>query len=118
MSAPPVLPTPLTVEIRSYRLRPGTRDAFHRLITTTVAPMLRRWRTDLVRHGPSPHDGSSYLLIRAYADLEARQREQDAFYGSAEWREGPRQAVLDPIEEYLSVVLEMDAATVDALRQE
>lgn len=110
--------SPRTVEIRSYRLRPGTRDAFHRLITTTVAPMLRRWRTDVVRHGPSPHDGSSYLLIRAYADLEARQREQDAFYGSAEWREGPRRDVLDPIEEYLSVVLEMDAAVVDALRQE
>lgn len=107
-----------TVEIRSYRLRPGTRDAFHRLVSTTVMPMLRRWRMDVVRHGPSSHDGASYLLIRAYADLEARQREQDAFYGSAEWREGPRQAVLDMIEEYLSVVLEMDAAALDTLRLE
>ncbi len=57
-------------------------------------------------------------MIRAYADLDARQREQDAFYGSDQWREGPRQAVLDLIEEYLSVVIEMDTAVVDALRQE
>lgn len=115
MSAPA---SPRAVEFRSYRLRPGTREDFHRLISTTVMPMLRGWPMDVIRHGPSPHDRTSYLLIRAYADLDARQREQDAFYGSEQWREGPRQAVLDLIEEYLSVVIEMDAAVVDALRQE
>lgn len=108
---------PRTLEIRSYRLKPGTRDAFHRRFETIVAPMLRRWRTDIVRYGPSPHDDRSYLLMRAYADRDAHQHEQDAFYGSAEWREGPRQAVLDSIEEYLSVVVELEAAAVDALRQ-
>jgi hypothetical protein len=39
---------------------------------------------DVVAHGPSPHDETSYYLIRQYADLAERQRSQDAFYGSDE----------------------------------
>lgn len=106
------------LEIRSYRLRPGTREAFHALVAGTVMPMLRRWPMDVVRHGPSPHDDTSYLLMRAYADAAVREHEQAAFYGSADWREGPREAVLAMIEEYLSVVVPLDAAVVDGLRQE
>lgn len=104
------------VEIRSYRLKPGTRDTFHRLISDISVPMLRHWQTDVVRHGASAHDDVSYYLIRAYASAEDRQRRQDEFYGSAEWREGPRQAILDLIEDYTSVVIPMDDCTIDSLR--
>jgi hypothetical protein len=104
------------VEIRSYRLKPGTRDRFDRLMSESAVPMLRRWHTDVVRHGASAHDEVSYYLIRAYAGVDDRQRRQDEFYGSAEWREGPRQAILDLIEEYVSVVVPMDDRTIDRLR--
>lgn len=104
------------VEIRSYRLKPGTREAFDRLMSEISVPMLRRWRTDVVRHGASAHDAVSYYLIRAYASIEDRQHRQDEFYGSAEWREGPRQEILGLIEDYTSVVLPMDGPTIDRLR--
>jgi hypothetical protein len=104
------------VEIRSYRLKPGARDTFHRLMSDIAVPMLRHWQTDVVCHGASAHDEVSYYLIRAYASVEDRQRRQDEFYGSAEWREGPRQAILDLIEEYNSVVIPMDDRTIDRLR--
>jgi hypothetical protein len=77
------------VEIRSYNLKPGTRSAFRALMTEQGLPMLRRWNVDVVAYGPSLHDEDSYVLIRAYASLEERQRSQDDFYGSAEWRQGP-----------------------------
>ena len=105
------------VEIRSYNLKPGSRDEFHRLMTEQALPMLERWRVDVVDYGPSLHDADSYFLIRAYDSLEDRQQSQDRFYGSDEWRQGPREPVLALIESYTSVVLEMDDATVRGLRR-
>jgi hypothetical protein len=105
------------VEIRSYNLKPGTRPEFHRLVMEHSLPMLQRWRVDVVACGPSPHDDTSYYLIRAYASLEDRERSQDAFYGSDEWRRGPRQAILDCIESDTSVVIEMRVSTLDGLRR-
>lgn len=105
------------VEIRSYNLQPGTRDEFHRRMAEEALPMLRRWNVDVVAHGPSPHDADSYYLIRAYASLDDRQQSQDAFYGSDEWRSGPRAGIVGLIDSYASIVLELEPVTVDALRK-
>jgi len=105
------------VEIRSYNLKPGSRDELHRLMTEQALPMLERWRVDVVAYGPSLHDADSYFLIRAYDSLEDRQQSQDRFYGSDEWRQGPREPILALIESFTSVVLEMDDATVRGLRR-
>jgi hypothetical protein len=105
------------VEVRTYNLKPGARAEFHRLASEVAVPMLRRWNVDVVAHGPSPHDETSYYLIRQYADLAERQRSQDAFYGSDEWRQGPRDAILALIESYTTIVLELEAAAVDGLRR-
>jgi len=105
------------VEIRSYNLVPGTRDEFHRLMLGASLPMLARWQVDVVAHGPSLHDDDSYYLMRAYASLADRQQSQDAFYGSDEWRLGPREAIIRLIGSSTSVVIELDEATVDALRR-
>ncbi|MDB4968082.1 MAG: hypothetical protein JWN44_3771 [Myxococcales bacterium] len=96
------------IEIRSYNLKPGTRERFHQLFVTQALPMLRRWKIDVVLHGPSLHDDDSYVLMRAFAGVEERQRSEDAFYGSDEWRSGPRAAILAAIESYTTVVLPRD----------
>ena len=103
------------VEIRSYNLKPGTRAEFHRVASAEI-PMLKRWGVDVVTFGPSPHDSDTYYLIRAYQSLADRQASQDAFYGSAEWRDGPRAAMVAPIVSYTSIVIEMEPQVVDALR--
>lgn len=105
------------VEIRSYNLKPGTRDAFHALMAQQALPMLRRWNVDVVACGPSPHDADSYYLIRAYRDIAEREASQDAFYGSDEWRQGPREAILALIDTHASIVPMFDDATVQALRR-
>ena len=105
------------VEIRSYNLKPGSRPEFHRLASELAVPMLRRWKIDVVAHGPSPHDDISYYLIRAYPSMAERQRSEDAFYGSDEWRQGPRESILALIDSYTTVVLELDDAAVKSLRR-
>jgi hypothetical protein len=113
-------PTPATatrvVEIRSFNLKPGARTEFNRF-SRVAAPMQRRRGIDVVAHGPSPHDGTSYYLIRAYASLADRDQRESAFYGSEEWREGLREDVLALIETYTTIVIDLDSATVERLRR-
>ena len=105
------------VEIRSYNLKPASRSGFHERMQNEAFPMLKRWKVDVVAFGSSQHDADSYYLIRSYNSLDDRQQSQDAFYGSAEWREGPRQGLLALIDSYTSIVLELEDSLVDALRQ-
>jgi ketosteroid isomerase-like protein len=104
------------VEFRSYTLRPGVRPAFHRRFVEQSLPMLERWNIDAVAYGPSPQDENSYFLLRAYPGLQDRERSENAFYASNEWRNGPREAVLADIESYTTFVLTLDAATLESLR--
>jgi len=106
------------VEIRSYNLAPGRRADFHRLVVEKSMPLLRKWKVDVVDFGPSPHDDDSYYLIRAYSSLADRQASQDAFYGSPDWRQGPRDEILPLIESHTSIVLDLDEAIVNAMRGE
>src|SRR3989304_8851880 len=104
------------VEIRSYNLKPGSRAEFHRLVWEQSLPLLKRWRGDVVAFGPSPHDDNSYYLIRAYKDLEDRKSSQDAFYGSPDWRQGPREAIVSPIDGHTSMVIESESPPGGSLR--
>jgi len=104
------------VEIRTYDLVPGTRDQFHQLMNERSVPMLQRWNVDVVAHGKSAHDDTTYFLIRAYASLAEREQSQDRFYGSDEWRSGPREAILALIGQYTTLVLELPDAAVETLR--
>jgi hypothetical protein len=99
------------VEIRSYRLKPGSGAAFHRLVVKESMPMLG---VDVIAFGPSLDDADLYVLIRGYPSVAELQRSQDAFYGSDEWRDGPREAIVSLIESDISVVLPADSLSARA----
>ena len=104
------------VEIRSYTLKPGSRDTFDALMRGRALPLLRDFGMDVIACGPSPHDAEAYYLIRAWRDLAEREASQDAFYGGDAWRQRPREAILALIEHYTSTVLLLDEPTIDGLR--
>lgn len=104
------------IEIRSYTLKPGTRDEFHRLFLEQALPMLRRWNVDVVAYGPSLHDHDSYFLMRRFDSLTQREESENAFYSSEEWRQGPRESILALIENYTEIVLEVDNSALQGLR--
>jgi hypothetical protein len=101
------------VEIRSYRLKPGSGSEFHRLVVEESLPMLERWGVDVIAFGPSLDDDDLYVLIRGYASVDDLQRSQDAFYGSPEWREGPREAIVSLIERDISVVIPAESLSAE-----
>ncbi len=104
------------IELRSYKLKPGASDSFHDAVVSSAVPMLRRWGTDVVAFGPG-HEPDTYFLVRAYDDLPDLNRRQDAFYGSDEWRDGPREPIVSRIDSYLSTVLYLSHESVDDLRR-
>jgi len=105
------------VEIRSYHLKPGTRDQFQRLFLEQAFPMLKRWDVDVVAYGPSLHDQDSYFLMRRYDSLAQREESENAFYGSDEWKQGPREAIIALIEHFTEIVLALDDSTLQGLRR-
>ena len=72
-------------------------------------PMLERWGVQVVAYGPSLDDEDLYYLVRAYASLDELRESQDAFYGSDEWRHGPREEIVSMIESDISVVVPVGA---------
>jgi hypothetical protein len=104
------------LEIRSYNLKPGTRDAYHQMLVKEALPMLQRAKVDVVAYGPSLHDADSYYLMRAFPSAAARDKAEEAFYGSEEWKKGLRERVLAAIVNFTTVVIEIDQTTLNALR--
>jgi hypothetical protein len=104
------------VEIRAYRLKPGTRAAFQEAVTTRALPLVRAYGMDVVTHGPVPNDVDGYFLVRSFASLAELTAQEDEFYGSAPWRGGPREALVSRIETYVDTLLWMSPSAIDDLR--
>jgi hypothetical protein len=105
------------VEIRSYKLKPGSGAEFHGIVANRSVPLLVQSGMDVVAFGQSEHDPDAYYLIRAYASLEQLRSSQDAFYASPAWRQGPREAIVALIEEDANAVLWLSSEAVDAIRR-
>ena len=105
------------IEIRSYTLKPGRRDEFNRVFLEEAMPLLKRWDVDVVTYGPTLHDEKSYYLMRRFDSLAQREESENAFYGSDEWRQGPREQIIACIENYTEFVIELDDVTIQGLRK-
>jgi hypothetical protein len=105
------------LEIRSYNLKPGVRDRFQKRFVEESLPLLMKYKVDVVAYGPSLHDSDSWFLMRSYASIEDRQRSEDIFYGSDEWKKGPREAVMADIESYTTIVIQVDETTLEGFRR-
>ena len=112
----PDSPARRLVEIRAYRLKPGTRADFHAAATNKALPMVRAYGMDVVTHGPVPNDDDGYFLVRSFASLAELTEQEDEFYGSAAWREGPREALVSRIDTYVDTLLWLSPAAIADLR--
>ena len=93
------------IEILTLNLRPGTRDNFHQLYLAESLPLQKKWKIEVVAHGPSLHDENSYYAIRSFESLEDRQKKEDAFYSSDDWQKGPRTAMLALVENLATIIV-------------
>ncbi len=107
----------MILELRTYRVTPGrAADLVSRM--TEVLPLLTAHDIDALGvHESVQHEGGEHLvLVRAFESVAERDRLEEAFYGGDDWRNGPRDGVLELIEDYHTVVLEVSPETVESLR--
>src|SRR6266545_3882906 len=87
--------------------RARRRREFDRIFREGALPMLHRFGIEVVGYGPSIDDGEVYYLMRVFPSAARREEQLDSFYGSDEWRQNHRDAVLALIETYHTVVIEL-----------
>ncbi len=106
------------LEIRTYRLKPGTGDEFVRVMREESIPLLREFGIRVVSAGASlvADDGhEEAYLIRAFGSLEEHREQEEAFYTSDAWRQGPREAIVSRIDSCHTIVIETSERAVLAL---
>ncbi len=102
------------LDLRTYKLVPGKRDEFDHVFREGALPMLHRFGIEVVGHGPSLEDDDHYYLMRAFPSASRRAEQLDSFYGSDEWRQNHRDAVLELIETYHTIVIELTPSLCQA----
>jgi hypothetical protein len=104
------------VELRTYLLHGGERAEYDRIFREEAGPLLEEFGIEVVGHGPSLLDDDHYFLLRAYRSMAEREAAEERFYGSAAWRDGPRQAVISRIVSFHEIVLPATAESIEVLR--
>ena len=93
------------IEILTLDIKPGRRDEFHQVYVDQSLPLLKKWNFRVLAYGASLHDDKSYYVIRAFRSLEDRQKSEDAFYSSDDWKSGPRDAIMGLVEHFAYAVV-------------
>lgn len=106
----PAEPGARVLDLRTYKLVADGAEEFDRIFRERVLPMLERFGIEVVGYGPSLDDGDLYYLMRAFCSAAQREEELDAFYGSEEWRQKYRNAVLALIETYHTLLIDVPPA--------
>lgn len=96
----------MITEIRIYKLQENSAQTFNKVFVEQSLPMMKRWKINVVDYGFSLIDKDSFYLIRHYDNIEQRKESQDAFYGSAEWINGPEKEIMNCIDTYNTTVID------------
>jgi hypothetical protein len=104
------------IEIRTYRLKRGCSEKFEAAFEEGLV-VLKGGGMDVVAFGRSDHEQESYYLIRCFDGREHLEQQQSVFYSSSVWRDGPRTAIVDCIDDYLNTLLWVSPQSVDDLRR-
>jgi hypothetical protein len=103
------------LDVRTYRLVPGGRETFDRILREGALPMLGRRQIDVVGYGPSLADDEHYYLARAFPSSSRRRQQLGDFYGSEEWQQRYERDVMELIETYHTVVIPLTSNIGQAL---
>jgi hypothetical protein len=92
------------LEVRLFKLRPGTRTEFDRISREGTIPLMRQLGINVIAHGPSLNNENGYFLLRAFPSESERVEQSQALNTTAEWEkyDGP---VMGMIEDYETAVL-------------
>jgi hypothetical protein len=97
--------TPVLLEMRLFRVRPGTREEFHRITHEGTIPLMRSLGIDVLAYGPAANNDDLYYVLRAFSSEEQRTEQAHAFYSSPVWERDFDAPVMGMMEDYRIAVM-------------
>jgi heme-degrading monooxygenase HmoA len=94
----------MIVEMRTYKLKPGTRSEFLEIFRTRSAPAHAEIGMKILGPFLSLEDPDTFFFMRGFPDLASRDPMKEKFYEGELWK-NELEAVLMPMIEKYEVVL-------------
>jgi hypothetical protein len=97
----------MIVEMREYRLKPGTRAKILSIFPTKLFPECRRIGMKVAGPWASVEDEVTLFWMRGFPDAGARGAMSSQFYGGKAWQNELSDVFMPALEKYEVVAVEM-----------
>ena len=105
----------MIVEVRTYKIKPGRREEFIRFFETRSIPALRAHGMQVLGPLLDLENQDSFVWLRAFPTLEAREEMKTAFYEGSLWKNELESIAMPMLESYDVVLTETTSGFVDSL---
>ena len=96
----------MIIEMRTYKIEPGKRAKFVRILETKVLPAHKRIGMKILGPFLSVEDHDTFFWMRAFPDQQSRERMRNEFYDGKLWKEELEQKLMPILKKYDVVVVE------------
>ena len=96
----------MIVEMRTYRLKPGTRERFLEVFRTRSMPEHARLGMPILGPFLSVEDPDVFFFMRRFADMASRDALKARFYEGELWKSELESVLMPMIERYDVVVVD------------
>jgi hypothetical protein len=100
------------LEIRLFKVRPGTREEFDRISREGTIPLMRSLGITVVAHGPSLNNDNGYFLMRAFPSEQERVELSQSLYATEEWLSTYDEPVSAMVEDYDTAVMTAEPESI------
>lgn len=94
------------IEMRIYRLKPGTRAEFLRIFAERSMPAHERIGMRILGPFPAIDEPDAFFFMRGFPDVAAREAMKSAFYDGELWKNELEQVLMPMIDRYDAVLVE------------
>lgn len=94
----------MIVEVRSYRVKPGRREAFIKFFETRAVPALRAHGMQILGPLLDLENPNKFVFLRSFPSLEERDRMKNDFYEGELWK-NDLEAIAMPMLDSYDVIL-------------
>jgi hypothetical protein len=96
----------MIIEMRTYKLKPGTRDRFLEIFRTKSVPAHAEIGMKILGPFLSVEDPDTFFFMRGFPDLASREPMKAQFYEGELWKNELENVLMPMIEKYDVVLVE------------
>jgi NIPSNAP len=96
----------MIIEMRTYKLKPGTRERFLQLFRTQSVPTHRELGMKMLGPFLSVEDADTFFFMRGFPDLASREPLKAKFYEGELWKRELEHVMMPMIDKFDVVLVE------------